>query len=343
MWITSSETLQFLENTLIGLKMAPPLVSIVIVNYNAGAYLAACLDSLAVQTLADFEVIVVDNASRDDSLSAVQGRARVRVMRNSSNLGFAAAQNQGMRASQGRYLMALNFDIQLAPDYLAQAVAAMESYPMIGSLSGKMLKMKPDGERTTQFDNAGLLFTRRRMPQHRGVGEQDRGQYQQPDLVFGVMGAAALYRRAMLDDVAWRGQYFDESYFMWYEDIDLDWRARLRGWDCLYLPQAVAYHVGDPHGHGRSRFGAEMTIRNRWMMILANENMLWAVRNSPWLVYEEFNLLSHVLRSGLAGAYLRALGGFIQRIPPVLKKRRWSRSRVVRAYLPEYPCPLRLS
>ncbi len=317
----------------------PPLISIVIVNYNAGAYLATCLESLAAQTMPEFEVIVVDNASQDASLEAVQGREKVQAIRNSVNKGFAAGQNQGMRAAQGRYLMALNFDIQLAPNYLELALAAIESRSRVGSLSGKMLRMKPDGTHTAQFDNAGLLLTSRRMPRHRGDGEQDLGQYQQPALVFGAMGAAAFYRRRMLEDISWRGQYFDESYFMWYEDIDLDWRARLFGWDCLYLPQAVAYHVGDPHGHGRSRFGAEMTIRNRWMMILANESLLWMLGHFPWLCLEELNLLRHVLRFGLTGAYLRALRGFIQRVPAVLEKRRWVRSRVLRS-LPEYPQPL---
>ena len=151
------------------------------------------------------------------------------------------------------------------------------------------------------------------------------------------MGAAAIYRREMLEDIAWRGQYFDESYFMWYEDIDLDWRARLLGWDCLYLPQAVAYHVGDPHGHGRSRFFVETSIRNRWLMIFANESLPWALLHAPWLFVEEVSLLLYVFRAGLVGPYLRAVGGFLRRFSDVLNKRRWLHSRSVRSVLPEYP------
>jgi GT2 family glycosyltransferase len=320
-------------------KMAAPCFSIIIVNYNAGPYLASCLDSLEEQSMQDFEVLVVDNASHDTSLEAALRRDKVKVLRNAENKGFAAGQNQGMQAAQGRYLMALNFDILLAPDYLEQALSALESQPQTGSLTGKMLRMMPDGTRTGCFDNAGLLLSRRRMPQHRGGGEQDRGQYDQPDLVFGAMGAVAIYRRTMLEDAAWRGQFFDESYFMWYEDIDLDWRGRLLGWDCLYWPQAVAYHVGDPHGHGRSRFGTEITIRNRWMMILSNESAGWGMSHFPWLLVEEFNLLRYVVRFNLTGPYLRALGGFIQSIPTVLAKRRWVRRRAVRRSLPDYPQP----
>jgi GT2 family glycosyltransferase len=203
-----------------------------------------------------------------------------------------------------------------------------------------MLRMLPDGTCTDRFDNAGLLLSRRRMPQHRGSGQQDQGQFDRPDYVFGVMGAAAIYRRSMLEDIAWHGQFYDESYFMWYEDIDLDWRARLFGWDCLYLPLAVAYHVGDPHGHGRSRFGAEISMRNRWMMVIANESCSSGVRHLPWLCLEELNLLRYVIRFKLFGAYLSAAGGFIKRLPAVLAKRRWVRQRCSHRSLPEYPQPL---
>lgn len=320
--------------------MTPGSIAVIIVNYNAGPLLAQCLRSLESQTFSDFEVLIVDNASADDSLASVEATGRVQVIRNDVNLGFAAAQNQGMRLAQGRYLMPLNFDIVLAPAFLAEVVSAMESGERVGSVSGKMLRMTPDGQPTDVIDNAGLLLPRRRFPAHRGGGEKDAGQYDRPALVFGAMGAAALYRREMLDDIAYRGQYFDESYFMWYEDIDLDWRARLRGWDCVYTPGAVAYHVGDPHGHGRSRFGAETSMRNRWKMILSNECGRCMIRNAPSLVVEELALLRHVVRHGLTGAYSRAVRSCLASLPATLDKRRSVRGRAVRRCLPEYPLPI---
>jgi GT2 family glycosyltransferase len=248
-----------------------------------------------------------------------------------------------MRLSRAPFLMSLNADIYLLPAFVDLALGALERYPRVGTLSGKMLRMRPDGAWTQRIDNAGLLFNRRRMPRHRGGGEQDRGQYQTPELVFGAMGAAAVYRRAMLDDVALGGsdgQYFDERFFTWYEDIDLDWRARRRGWDCLYLPEAVAYHVGDPQGHQPTPFGARYTIRNRWQMILANEPSRCIIRDAGWLLYEEWALFRHVASHGLLGAYARALRELIGLLPAVLRKRRAVQRRAQRTCLPDYPIPV---
>jgi GT2 family glycosyltransferase len=314
-----------------------PIVSIIIVNYNAGPYLARCLDSLKKQSIQDLEVIVVDNASKDQSLADAEQRPWVKVVKNNLNLGFAAAQNQGLRLAQGMYLMPLNFDIYLTPEFLETAVATLEKYPQVGTVSGKMLRMLPDGQWTDVFDNAGILLPRRRLPIHRGSGEHDHGQYQELAFVFGAMGAAALYRREMLEDIAYTGQYFDESFFTWYEDIDLDWRGRLRGWDCLYVPEAVVFHIGDPQKNQLTAFAARHGIRNRWQMILANECPHCLVHDFHWFCFEELALLRHVTTHRLFKAYLKALIELIQRMPSVISKRRWVRRRAIRSCLPEYP------
>jgi len=316
------------------------MLSIVIVNYNSGDYLGRCLHSINTQTFGDYEVIIIDNASTDGSLSQMKAFNNIIVVCNDANIGFARAQNQGMRMAKGAYLMPLNFDILLRSDFLREMVDSMQSSPKAGSVSGKLLRMTPEGELTGEIDNAGLLLPVRRFPAHRGGGEVDEGQFDSVDLVFGAMGAAALYRREMLEDIAYNGQYFDESFFTWYEDIDLEWRARLRGWECVYTPKAVAYHVGDPHGHGRSPFGAETSMCNRWKMILSNECPHCLVRNAPWLLAEELALLRHIVLHGLIGAYLRALRSFVASLPATLEKRRWVRNRAVRRCLPEYPRPI---
>jgi GT2 family glycosyltransferase len=314
-----------------------PLVSIVIVNYNAGDLLRRCVDNVEAQSLQSFEVIIVDNGSGDDSLERVQVSERVRIIRNQENRGFAAAQNQGMRAGRGRYFMALNFDIALAETCLEEMVAAIERSPQIATASGKLLRMGADLTPSGQIDNAGLLLPPNRVPLHRGAAETDTGQYDQPALVFGAMGAAALYRREALEQAAYLGQFYDESYFMWYEEIDLDWRLRLMGWDCLYAPRAVAYHIGDVQGHGRSSFGAQISMRNRWRMIVANECPRCLLRNSPAIMGEEFALLLYLVRRGWIGAYLRALGSLLASLPAILRKRSWVRKHARRACLPDYP------
>ena len=165
----------------------------------------------------------------------------------------------------------------------------------------------------------------------------DTGQYNEVVKVFGAMGAAALYRRDMLEDIVYQGQYFDETYFMWYEDIDLDWRARLRGWDCVYNPKAVIYHVGDVHGHGKSKLGAQVSMRNRWRTILSNECIYCIIKNFFPLIKEEFALLLYVVRFGFIKEYVWAVMSFLTALPYTIKKRQWVRRQAKIRCLPEYP------
>jgi len=318
-----------------------PLLSIIIVNYNAGPYLSKCLASIERQSFNDYEVIIVDNASSDNSLHEVEGKASVRIIRNEGNLGYAAGQNQGINHAQGEFLLSLNFDIILLPDFLRYLIRAMHTYPEVGTATGKILRMQPDGQLMNKFDNAGLLLPRQRVPVHRGEGEQDLGQYDNKTLVFGAVGAAALYRRQMINELAiGEGRYFDEDFFTWYEDIDLDWRGRLSGWECLYVPDAVAYHVGDPHNHSTTDFAVRHGIRNRWQMIIANECFHCFIRNCKWLMLEEVSLLRFVLFHGRFRAYLRALGELFLRMPSTLKKRNHVRSNAKVSCLPVYPIAL---
>jgi len=314
-----------------------PDVSIVIVNFNAGSFLPACIQSILEQTLSNFEVILVDNASTDGSFDPLPQDERICAQRNSRNLGFAKAQNQGIRLAKGKYILPLNFDILLEPTFLEEMVAAIERSDHVGSIAPKLLRMVENGQKTAQFDNAGLLLPANRIPVHRGRGEQDHGQYDQPVRVFGAMGSAALFRKEMLEDIAYLGQCFDESFFTWYEDIDLEWRARLRGWDCMYSPLAVAYHTGDPYGNNRSSFGAQVSMRNRWMMILSNECPGCLARNIGKLLAVELGLLNHVIKKRLVGTYIRAFASLVTHLPGIIRKRRWVRSRANPTCLPKFP------
>jgi GT2 family glycosyltransferase len=316
------------------------IVTIIIVNYNSGHFLPQCLDSILAQSFDAFEILVIDNASSDDSLESIEAYPAVKVIKNPKNVGFARGQNQGMRLSHAPYILTMNFDILLPPTFLEEMVSVMEHSDCIGSVSPKLLQMDGQGQWTGRIDNAGLLLPGNRFPKHRGGGEQDQDQYNQAARVFGVMGAAALYRKAMLEDIAFKGQYFDESYFMWYEDIDLDWRARLRGWDCIYTPRAVAYHVGDPHGHGKSKFGAQTSMRNRWKMILTNECVHCFRKNFVPLAKEELGLVRYVVQRGWIDAYVRAFASLVRSTPEILAKRRWVRGQAKRKCLPDYPIPL---
>lgn len=308
-------------------------VSIVIVNYNAGRYLTNCLNCLQDQTLQKFEVFVVDNASSDNSLDGIENFPRTKIICNPHNRGFAAGQNQGITEARGRYVLSLNYDLVMQPNFLQELVSAMDACLEAGWGTGKLLNMTPHGLQLDTIYCTGHILPSDRFSFLRGQGQIDRGQYDRTEFVFGAPGAAAIYRRQMITDVQFRQKLFDEFLFTWYEDVDLDWRAQHSGWKCLYVPTAVAFHVGhigenyqEPFRSWRAYYG----IRNRWLTIAANETVSGFMRNFSGYLYYEFRSFFYVARVGLLGAYFRALSDLLRAIPYVLTKRKYIHKRRVR-------------
>jgi GT2 family glycosyltransferase len=220
----------------------PPLASIIIPNWNGAAHLPVCLQSLRAQNVRGCEVIVVDNASTDDSLALLaRDFPEVRVIRLVRNHGFAGACNVGLRAGQGGVLILLNNDTECAPDWLAEVLAAFDRHPQAGSVASKMLLFN----RRDTLHAAGDLFRLDGTPGNRGVWQPDTGQYAEGPC-FSANGGSAAYRRAMLDDVG----LLDEDFYFSCEDVDLGWRAQLRGWPAVYAPRAVVYHKLSATGGG---------------------------------------------------------------------------------------------
>jgi GT2 family glycosyltransferase len=313
-----------------------PLVSITIVNYNAGMQLGRCLEYIEQQTYRNWEALVIDNASQDGSLDEVEWLAPEHVIRNSANVGFAAAQNQALRRASGTYLMPLNYDIRMEPGYVEALVLALEADPSLGSACGKLLCMDEYWRPSDIIDTTGLIMGHDCAPRSRGHGEQDIGHYDASTAVFGAQGAAPLYRRDMLEDVAWNGQYFDERYFMWYEDTDLDWRAYLRGWKCQYVPAAVAYHAGHS-GARRERLYVVTTLRNRWWMMLTNLGLRDLARGWKGILRQEWSQLRYVVGAGLLRHYVSAALQAVSKPAYVIGKRRAVRSRAIKALWTDDP------
>jgi hypothetical protein len=141
----------------------------------------------------------------------------------------------------------------------------------------------------------------------------------------------------MLEDIKFNDQCFDENYFMWYEDIDLDWRSRIYGWDCMYVPQAVAYHIGDPHDHRKRRFATKLGIRNRWSMIISNENIKYLITDAIWLIQEELAILIYVIRKKKLVGYILAIFDLISDLPYILRKRAHVQRSAIRVTPLDYP------
>jgi GT2 family glycosyltransferase len=234
-----------------------PAVSVIIVNFNRCDLLKACLRSVWAQTFGDFEIIVVDNGSRDSSLPflrSVEG-ARLRTVALPVNKGFAGGCNAGIALARGRYIATLNNDAEAHPRWLEELVEAMETDAGVGMCASKILF---HGDRT-KIDKVGHLIYLDGLNHGRGSGEHDSGQYDTPCDVLFPDGAAALYRRSMLDEIGW----FDECFFAYGDDADLGLRGRLAGWTCRYVPGAVAYHIHSATAGEFSELKAFLIERNR--------------------------------------------------------------------------------
>jgi len=212
------------------------LVSINILTYNAQDLIEPCLKSVLEQTYPNIEILVVDNASSDKTLEKIKNLP-VKIIRNKENLGFSAGHNVGIRESKGEYILCLNQDVILDKDFVRYAVEAMEKDNEIGAIQGKLYK------KDKSLDTTGLLAFKNRRFVNRGQGEEDKGQHDKTEEIFGVDGAAPLYRRKALEDIRINNEYFDEDFFMYKEDVDLAWRLRLYGWEAVYEPKAIGYHL----------------------------------------------------------------------------------------------------
>lgn len=295
------------------------LVSVVIPNWNGAHLVKECLLSLSAQTYSPIEIILVDNGSTDHSLRIVKENfPEVIVLANQTNLGFSVAANQGIERSKGRFILLLNTDVTLDRHFVSEMVKLISRSSDIGSVTGRLLKSS--NGRSELIDSTGHLFFRNRLAADRGEGEEDKGQYNLVEEVFGACAAASLYRREMLEDVKVNGEYFDRSFFAFLEDVDLNWRAQLRGWRCLYAPTAVGHHHRGGTAIRRSRLVEEHNYKNRYLMILKNDDILSLVKNA-----HHFLLTDTLKTLGLLFRCPTALLGWllvIKALPVTLKKRR---------------------
>lgn len=243
---------------------APPgralAASIVIPSWNGAHLLPACLDSLRCQTLTRFEVIVVDNGSRDATRAVLARYPEVRAIHLPTNQGFARAANAGIRVAAADALVLLNNDTEVEPFWLEALLAALEQGPDVGMATSKVRLF----DRREVLHTTGDTIDLAGWAHNRGYGEVDRGQYDTQIDVFGANAAAAAYRRAMLADVG----LFPSAFGSYLEDVDLAWRGRLAGWRCCFAPEAIVYHHLSATGGGP--LASYLVARNRIWLIARN-------------------------------------------------------------------------
>ncbi len=315
-----------------------PVISVIVVNWNRRDLLRASLESLARQTHSSFEVIVVDNGSSDGSADLVQHLAAsypvpLRLIANPENRGFCAANNQGFAASRSDFLALLNNDAEADPGWLEALEAVIRLYDDVGMAASKILVW----ESPNIIDKCGHLIYPDGQNRGRGSGQLDRGQFDRVEEVLWPDGCAAMYRRAMLEDVG----FFDEEFFAYADDAELGLRGRIAGWRCFYAPQAVVrHHRGATLGIGSAR---RLTLieRNRVLLVwkLFPWNLLWAngayylarVVAGLWAAFRNKGELRHYPgaqgKLTVAAALIRGNWSALPLIPSMLRKRKAFRSR----------------
>jgi GT2 family glycosyltransferase len=297
-----------------------PLVTVGIVTWHSEAHIAECLAAVRAQTHPDIELLVADNDSRDGTRAVLErlttGGERVYLQRNT---GFAAAHNTLIARGRGEYYLALNPDVVLDRHYVARLVEGCAADPRVGSATGKLLRRDPPGV----IDSTGIVMLPSMRHLDRGAEEEDRGQFEMAEDVFGASGAAALYTRAMLADVQVEGEWFDEDFFAYREDADLAWRAQLLGWRCRYVPGAVAAHVRRVTPERRGGVPPEVnrwSVRNRFLLRLKNQTARHALAFAGPALARDLQVVGYVLLREHAS--LGGLADVVRLLPRTWRKRR---------------------
>jgi GT2 family glycosyltransferase len=295
-----------------------PRVSVIIPNWNGARFLPSCLRALARQTYRDFEIVVADNASTDESRPLIaRDFPNVRVIALDANYFFAGAVNRGIRATTGEIVVLLNNDTEAEATWLEELVRALDANPPAGMAATKLRLF----DERSKLHSAGDFYRVDGVPGNRGVWEPDNGQYDDAQAfppLFGVCGGACAYRRAMLDDIG----LLDEDLEFNCEDVDLNWRARLAGYDCVLASRAIVYHMLSASGGGK--FASYYVGRN-FIAVLAKNypRALWQ-KHRRAILGAQFAITREALkhwRGDAARARLRGQLAGVLKLPQYLQKR----------------------
>lgn len=298
------------------------LISIHIVAHNSEATIQQAVLAALQQQYPDFAVVVIDNASDDDTPERLASLS-VPVIYNDINIGYASAHNQALFFTDSEYVLTLNPDVLLLPGFLRAMVDAMEADCRLGAASGCLLRVDRLGETPKTVDVAGLSMSRNRRQCLRFEGEPVSKRPLRQQYIFGPDGAAAFYRRAMLEDIAVMGEVFDEDFFMHKEDVDICWRCQLRGWKAVYVPGAVAHHIRHFRPGKRRQvndFMRFLGVRNRYLLMLKNEITPHFWRDFLVVGAYDLGILGYLLVRERRS--LRAFTSLLALRQPMLEKRR---------------------
>lgn len=244
-----------------------PKVSVIVLNYNGKGITTVCLKALAAQSFQDFEALIVDNGSSDDSVYEIKSYLHenaiapvVRLICLDKNLGFTGGNLEGYRYAQGEYIALLNNDARPDRKWLEEIVKAMEGHAEVGICASKMI-----ANGTDVIDSAGDGYATSLKGFKRGEGENTK-KFTRFGYIFGACAGAALYRKSMIEEIG----FLDDDFFLVHEDTDINCRAQLAGWKVLYVPSAIVYHQVSSTIGSMSDLAVYYSLRNSEFVRLKN-------------------------------------------------------------------------
>lgn len=275
-------------------------VSVIIPNFNGMAYLDGVLSGLECQTVRNFEVILVDNGSSDGSCAFVASSYPwVHMIELPENFGFCKAVNEGIKASRASYVLLLNNDIEVTPDFIEEMLAAIRRHKKAFSCAARMIQFH-DRDR---LDDAGNYYCALGWAYARGKGK-DIHTCEKEEKIFASCAGAAIYRRKIFEKIG----YFDEEHFAYLEDMDVGYRARINGYENWYAPKAMVYHVGSGTSGSRyNHFKTRYSSRNNVYLIYKNMPLLQIILNLPFLIVGFGTKLLFFTLKGFGKEYLAGI------------------------------------
>jgi GT2 family glycosyltransferase len=261
-------------------------LSIIILTYNSRQNVEQLLESIKNQTFKDYEIIVVDNASQDETVKFIKDNyPKIKIIINPENYWYAKGNNIGIRQTQGEYVLICNDDIKLDTNCLQWLIEDLDKEEEIGVITGKIMRLTDDSDYSI-VDCAGLKRTIYRKFSNIGENQEDKGQFDNYQDIFGVSGAFFLARKKALDSIKYKQEYFDEDFIAYKEDIDLSYRLRHKGWKIKYEPKAVIWHKRsikkDDSRKNKNKLIKAYSYRNHLWVLLKNEKITSGIFILPY-------------------------------------------------------------
>ena len=292
-----------------------PEMSVIVLNWNGKHFLETCLTALRRQTFRDFETILVDNGSTDGSVEYVQANfPEVKLVELKDNRGFTGGNIAGYERARAELIVLLNNDTEADEHWLEELHKAGREYPKAGFFASKMLQF----EDRKRIDICGFDLSMVGPGMDLGRGELDGPEWNQPRKVFGACAGAAAYRRSMIDEIG----FFDPDLFMTFDDMDLSFRAQLRGYECMFIPGAIVYHYASPTITKYPATKAYYAQRNIDVVYLKNMPLALILLALPKRLIFEIGCAVYFFRMGVGAAFVKAKLDVIRDLPAVLRKRR---------------------